>query len=528
MGAHGDFDSGSGVERLCLMTTSELLQGDVIDVLRTLPERSVQCVITSPPYYGLRSYGGGSAEIGSEETPACYIEKLVSVFREVRRVLRDDGVVWLNIGDSYNGSMKGYMGNGKWADRGKAKQGTSAGSLGIMPTKVAGLKPKDLLMIPARVALALQADGWWLRADCIWAKSNPMPESVTDRPTRSHEHVFMLTKSARYFYDALAVREPAAASSIARISQPNFANQQGGPKDYRNGVNRNRSQRQTLENFAANPGRQQRDVWFVPTRSFKGAHFATFPENLITPCLLAASSERGCCPACGAPWRRMTEHTPGDAEAIDRPKKTAGMNSKTSTLSLSGNGSKEWATRGGKRNSIGWQPTCTCNQEGIAYKRDDLEVIATPTGERGGDDPTLETGRAGLNRPRGQNEGNRPITRYEQRQYAAQLRTSPQRAAMEAEVSPTTFAHYVRSDRSGARPLPQELLERWIATGWLQAVAAPAFTPFESVACVVLDPFVGSGTTGVVARKHGRSFVGIDLKADYLEMADARIAQVQP
>ena len=210
--------------------TIRVLHGDCREVLKTLPDRSVQMVCTSPPYYGLRSYldvdhTDKHMEIGTEPSPEAYIAELVAVFREVRRVLRDDGTVWLNLGDSYagngvnrNGLSNSVIGSGQ---DGACKQRAIAGN--VRSSVPDGLKPKDLLMIPARVAIALQADGWYLRSDTIWHKPNPMPESCTDRPTSSHEHVFLLTKNARYYYDADAVREesdPAQEDHNRRYAKP--------------------------------------------------------------------------------------------------------------------------------------------------------------------------------------------------------------------------------------------------------------------------------------------------------------------
>ena len=181
-----------------------------------LRDETVQCVVTSPPFWGLRDYGV-EGQLGLEPTPEEYITNLVTVFREVRRVLRKDGVVFLNLGDAYAGSNKGIGADGK--AYGGEKQQTNSGSLGLPVLPVKGLKPKDLMGLPWRVALALQADGWWLRSDIIYAKKNPMPESVTDRPTRSHEYLFLLTKSARYYYDSEAIREPSSPDTHARYAR---------------------------------------------------------------------------------------------------------------------------------------------------------------------------------------------------------------------------------------------------------------------------------------------------------------------
>ena len=200
----------------------ELLQGDCLDVLRTLPDKSVHCCVTSPPYFGLRDYGV-DGQIGLEQTPDEYVAKLVDVFREVKRVLRDDGTLWLNLGDSYFSTTKGSGGSNPETSPKQAWKGVENGQ-GFTPRKISAgnsdLKPKDLIGIPWRVAFALQADGWYLRSDIIWAKGNPMPESVTDRPTKAHEYIFLLSKSERYFYDAEAIKEDANPKYKTRYKSP--------------------------------------------------------------------------------------------------------------------------------------------------------------------------------------------------------------------------------------------------------------------------------------------------------------------
>ena len=203
-----------------------IIQGDALSVLKTLEDESVNCCVTSPPYYNLRDYGV-NGQIGLEETPEEYIQKLVEIFRQVRRVLTKDGTLWVNIGDSYAGSGKGasnYPDNAK-----KYKQGTNKGSVGTFLTKTvsADCKPKDLIGIPWMLAFALRADGWYLRSDIIWAKNNPMPESVKDRCTKSHEYIFFLTKSPKYYFDDEAIAEPVKESTIKRLSEQNLENQKG-------------------------------------------------------------------------------------------------------------------------------------------------------------------------------------------------------------------------------------------------------------------------------------------------------------
>lgn len=474
-----------------------VLQGHITDVLRTLPEESVQCVVTSPPYWGLRAYktapqvwggdplhqhawdhrryyieGGGGAgssaeafsqpgqanaqrikearwreddtcscgawrgELGLEPTPELYVQHLVEVFREVRRVLRKDGTLWLNMGDSYAGSAQGWSKDKVYAG---AKQATNEGSITrswiedygysrppgyISSRQPNGLKPKDLVGVPWRVAFALQADGWWLRSDIIWAKPNPMPESVTDRPTKAHEYIFMLTRSERYYYDQEAVREPFTDATVKRVMQQTFHTQKGGPKD---GLNPNRSCRRALENLRkqfdsshggggtsfighsgaykadgtpiGNPsGRNPRTVWTIPTQPFRGAHFATFPERLVEPCIKAGTSERGCCATCHAPLVRVIERSRALQHDSERQ--------------------------------------------------------------------TVESGRGAT------------------------------------------------ADRSKHAP-PRTIRE----VGWLPSCSCGG----EPVPCTVLDPFCGSGTTGVVAVRFQRAFIGIELNSDFVGMANRRI-----
>lgn len=245
-----------------------LLQADA----RHLPitDSMVQCCVTSPPYWGLRDYGT-AGQIGLEQTPDAYVAELVAVFREVRRVLRDDGVLWLNLGDSYAMGTKGSSGKGD-------KQRSNAGTLiedrrWSVPS---GLKAKDLVGIPWRVAFALQADGWYLRSDCIWHKPNPMPESVTDRPTKAHEYVFLLSKAERYFYDAKAIQETSAGVGGG-----------GWSRDYAEAQPSHGAMR--LERPAETGFRNARTVWSIATQPYSGAHFATMPEALAERCVLVGS-----------------------------------------------------------------------------------------------------------------------------------------------------------------------------------------------------------------------------------------------
>lgn len=439
-----------------MTATWQILEGDARARLADLADGSVHTVVTSPPYFGLRDYGTGEWEggdpacehrgsprqsgsstlagnghgggkplspylqaqtspmgsvctrcgatradrqIGLEATPDEFVAALVGVFREVRRVLRDDGTAWLNLGDSFAT---------RWASR-----RDDGGRAGFGPGEdrarhhaaPAGFKSKDLIGIPWMVAFALRADGWYLRADVVWAKPNPMPESVTDRPTRSHEFIFLLSKSPSYFYDAEAIREPDRGVAAGN----GFA----GRQDHR--LSGGLAVGGTKERWTPGGGRNKRDVWTVTTKPYKGAHFATFPPDLIEPCVLAGAPERACA-ACGAPWERVVER--GESSWAER--KAAGATW----------GNVENADSGGGTQRV-------VHGEGVSH---DL--------------------------------------------YRAPART----------------------------------------VGFEPSCGCDAGV----VPGVVLDPFSGAGTTGLVALRRGRSFVGLELNPAYAEMARERIRDDAP
>lgn len=265
------------------MSTFRLLVGDCREMLRTLPDESVHCVVTSPPYWGLRDYGHDD-QLGLEPTPELYVEHMVEVFREVRRVLRRDGTLWLNLGDSYSGS-----GKGAWANKDGGQKEVYIpdpdSPQALLPKVPDGLKPKDLVGIPWRVAFALQADGWYLRSDIIWAKPNPMPESVRDRPTKAHEYVFLLSKSERYYYDADAIAEKALGGEVAPNPSPDKVARLT-PNMGTNGTGAS-----TLR--GSDGTRNARSVWTIATHRYHGAHFATFPPELAERCILAGCPKGG-------------------------------------------------------------------------------------------------------------------------------------------------------------------------------------------------------------------------------------------
>ncbi len=365
--------------------------------------------------------------LGLEPTPELYVEHIVEIFREVRRVLRDDGTCWVNLGDSY--------GTGTTAKR--PAIGTRGFGQNTMAAQNAvpraGGMAKQLIGIPWRVAFALQADGWWLRSDIIWHKPNVMPESVTDRPTKAHEYLFLLTKSKRYYYDADAIREPTIPDPRDKLWDT--ARTGKGFSDHKHDAERGRMQSKTqVEGWVrmSNPaGRNKRTVWTIPTHAYSGAHFATYPPALVEPCILAGTSAKGACPVCGSPWERVVkkgELVP-DAPRY-KPRGNVSPDEYVNVgMTLKGN-DQPAPNHHYERTTIGWRLTCDCF----------------------------------------------------------------------ADIDP-------------------DQLEWNIRMGLLEYAPVP---------CLVLDPFCGSTTTGMVAIKHGREFVGLDLSGEYLRnLATERLSKIQ-
>lgn len=320
---------------------NKIIQGDALEMLRGMASGSVDMCVTSPPYYGLRDYGI-SSQVGLEKTPEEYVAKLVEIFREVKRVLKPEGTLWLNLGDTYNSGRDGGHPGGKkqWKPEQKKYQNRTGAN-------VAGLKPKDLIGIPWRVAFALQDDGWYLRSDIIWSKPNPMPESITDRPTKSHEYIFLLSKSQKYYFDNEAVKEKRVGDNMFPGNKPNVLGPEGSSVSRRHPASA--SDRGDIRPWGSISGRNIRSVWTIPTRPYKEAHFATFPPKLIEPCIKAGSSEKGCCPECGKPWERIME------------KKFVGVRNTSS-----GDGKQQVHRKGASHDlypipstTIGWKPTCS-------------------------------------------------------------------------------------------------------------------------------------------------------------------------
>jgi len=265
---------------------TKLLIGDCRETLKSLEDQSINTVITSPPYWGLRDYGE-SEQLGLEETPEEFVENLVGVFRQVKRVLRDDGTVWLNLGDTYSAT--------RWSNT-PSTTGISQSHSDIVLQKKTKLPDKNLVGIPWRVAFALQQDGWYLRQDIIWHKPNPMPESVKDRCTKAHEYIFLLSKSPKYYFDNEAIKEEAK-----------FPNGPDSPDKIKKGVGQHgMDTRGGLAKITPLPYKNKRSVWTVTTKPYKAAHFATFPMDLIEPCVLAGCPEKICID-CGTPYKRVMQ-----------------------------------------------------------------------------------------------------------------------------------------------------------------------------------------------------------------------------
>jgi DNA modification methylase len=323
--------------------TIRLITADCRDALRQLPDESVHCVVTSPPYWGLRDYGI-AGQLGMEKSLGEYIAVMVNVFREVRRVLRDDGTLWLNLGDSYANANPGSGGKCVLAGAGRAM---TEGRYHSNKRDIGQLKPKDLCGIPWRVAFALQVDGWYLRQDIIWSKPNPMPESVTDRCTKAHEYIFLLSKSQQYYYDQQAIAEQAMRSGEVSIpSETTLSRGQALGRSIKPSGNA------TKDTFTVADTRNKRSVWEIATQPFSEAHFATFPPALIEPCILAGCPEK-CCAKCGMPWVRSGETRPSIPQRTGDWKAT-GENHRN-----------DIERKGGfypKRKAIEhWAPTCPCS-----------------------------------------------------------------------------------------------------------------------------------------------------------------------
>ena len=265
------------------MEMNKIVVGDAEKVLSTFPSNSIDCCVTSPPYFGLRDYGV-EGQIGLEDTPETYVKRLIKVFNQVYRVLKSTGTFWLNVGDSYAGSGRG---KGDVNRKGVQQKASFIGDKFDKPYKLAGYKNKDLIGIPWMLAFALRNEKFYLRQDIIWHKPNPMPESIKDRCTKSHEYIFLLTKSSTYYFDNRAILEPAAYDGRKDTRFKGSNKYSDSPTGLNVQSFAEKGHERWANKIEGQPARNKRDVWTIPTRSFKGAHFATFPPDLIKPCILA-------------------------------------------------------------------------------------------------------------------------------------------------------------------------------------------------------------------------------------------------
>lgn len=374
-------------------TTARLYLGDVRKVLRRLPSSSVHCVVTSPPYWGLRDYGV-EGQIGSEPSPdcetkgqaqcgRCFVCTMVEVFREVRRVLRDDGTLWLNLGDTYSGGAGGRGDSGNAIPRSDGTVGRTADKHnGQRIPRETNVPSGNLVGVPWRVALALQADGWILRSDVIWHKPAPMPESVRNRCTKAHEYVFQFAKKMGYYFDQEAIKESQSLGTIARFGVnsterinpgtrvPDRRDQRDGGGEHNLGAPGGMSNKrtvwsiddeaalrlwlaenapETLERFLDEAG-YKGDVWRITHSGYKGAHFAVFPQRLVEPCILATTSAEGCCSVCSAPLKRIVE---GERKATRNVVNPKSLQAAKRTFVDPGRHVTETKT-------LGWEPTCEC------------------------------------------------------------------------------------------------------------------------------------------------------------------------
>ena len=484
-----------------------IYHGDSWELASTLALQSIHTIVTSPPYWGLRDYGE-PGQFGLESTPEAYVARLVALFALLRPALRDDGTVWLNLGDSFcsqGGTHDGRDDNQPGVGASRAWRNSSGRADGIVDERgqrnrngntVTSLKPKDLVGIPWRVAFALQADGWYLRSDIIWHKPNPMPESVTDRPTKAHEYLFLLSKRARYYYDAEAIKEPSVFPSGSRkdVDRGGFDGKWTEPG------------KEAFRSIADT--RNKRTVWTVPTRPFSAAHFAVFPPDLIKPCILAGCPELYCVD-CGRPLTVVECAQDIQDDATQKGSSHDGQEAERST-GLSG-------VRSGvplPQSSVLFEAVCESqygseqgDNSGVRNGSEGLQTHSqsvTPDGNPRGVCHGASNGDGGTHREDAHGAGGRsPQERESGGQSDREPRTHGE-VGPRPQAQAASEANTVSSLRRNDSP---------------SAPRCPACGSTNLAKGVVLDPFVGSGTTAEVARSLGRKAVGFELNAEYIDIA---------
>ena len=479
--------------------TIKVLVGDVRERLAEIPPASVHCVVTSPPYYGLRNYGV-AGQIGLESTLAEYITTMVDVFREVRRVMRDDATLWLNIGDSYAANRAYQVTDNKHVNVGNTRGST-------VPK---GMKPKDLMMVPARLAMALQDDGWWLRSDIIWHKPNPMPESVQDRPTSAHEHIFLLTKRARYFWDQDAVREPHSREWFNETVGPGYMTAKDGRND---GGKR--------QGNGTPEGANVRNVWTIATKPFtdRGQVSRQVPVSVDE-----ADDDTMRTPSEDCPVHEWMGHSHpirvGDERASGVSIRTSDIGDRLAPKQ-SGDCAPTDRTDDAKTLHESWgslpllhSETATHHSNGT--NKTDLSPETTPTYtpcvqttvRTGGMSGSLGTS-GSVGRTHESNSGSDDLPAHQMPETTSRI---VDRLSVTRSFSACTCSYHdtITESISHFATFPPEIPRRCIKAGC-------------PVGGTVLDPFMGSGTTLLVADQLGRDGIGIELNPDYVEIARKRI-----
>lgn len=482
-----------------MVELNKIVFGDCLEVLNNIPDDSIDCCVTSPPYYGLRDYGV-DGQIGLEETPEQYVEKMVKVFGHIKRCLKPEGSLWLNLGDSYAGSGCGRNGNGEIGILNSAKQrsnqGANIGNLHGISKTGEGLKPKDLIGIPWMVAFALRGDGWYLRQDIIWSKPNPMPESVTDRCTKSHEYIFLMSKSREYYYDYESIKEDSKRpGEIGILGFMKGAEININDPNYRTTGQQNAT---VITGEKAN----KKDVWNIPLNGFPEAHFATFPEKLIVDCIKAGCPEKYIvCESCGNVLY-LQSNTNGNGEdkmqiMRSRDSQIRRSQEDTSVLFQEMQSNMDCTTQ---ENNKGMDNNIERIQNGCNERSSFCNELRVCDGTQGSNG---ETPREVSKKKRNSSSYKRDQNRQSNRESIIDDNGRTQ-SFKEAENKTNNLSSLWEEDKNigTCEKCGGNLIGR---------------------RGLILDPFMGAGTTGLVARKLNRNYIGIELNPEYIKIAERRI-----